>query len=161
MDGLHDGSPHSKNMTSRSVIGQEAITPATISYLDRSNWCNWWKSATCNPPDNGVVECMLGTLKKALQKFTQIESEEWDASLENVLYGYRRRPGADGVAPFEILFGVKTRFGIESSGAIPGEEVLTNTRTFELAMTLINRAERFVSPPFKKRRDTRLVIWCC
>ena len=66
---------------------------------------------------------MVGTLKKALQKVTQSESKEWDASLENVLYGYRRRPGPDGVAPFEILFGVKPRFAIESSVVIPGEEV--------------------------------------
>ncbi len=39
------------------------------------------------------------------------------------------------------MFGVKHRFAIESSGAIPGQEVLPNARPVELALTLINRAE--------------------
>ncbi len=72
------------------------------------------------------------------------ESKEWDASLENVLYGNRRRPRPDGVEPFQILFGVKPRFTIESAGTSPGEEVLANARPFELAMGLISRAERLV-----------------
>ena len=93
---------------------------------------------------------MVGTLKKALQKVTRSESKEWDASLENVLYGYRHRPGPDGVAPFEILFGVKPRFAIEWSGAVPGEEVLDNARPFELALALINRAERLVPRPLQE-----------
>ncbi len=93
---------------------------------------------------------MDGTLKKALQKVTRSEYKKRDASLENVLYGDRRRPGTDGVAPFEILFGVKPRFAVESSGAIPGEEVFANARPFELALALINRAERLQQHPPKR-----------
>ena len=48
------------------------------------------------------------------------------------------------MAPFEILFGVKPRFAIEYSGAVPGEAVLANARPFELALALINRAERLI-----------------
>ena len=97
---------------------------------------------------------MVGTLKKALQKVTRSESKEWDASLENVLYGYRHRLGSDGVAPFEILFGVKSRFQIESYGAIPGEGVLANARPFDLALALINRPNALYPAPFKKKRTT-------
>ncbi len=104
----------------------------------------WKCTYTYNPQGNGVVERMIGTLKKALQKVTRSESKEWDASLENVLYGYRRGPGPDGVAPCEILLGVKPRFATESSGTIRGEELLANARPFELKMALINRAERLV-----------------
>ncbi len=51
----------------------------------------WKSTSTYNPQGNGVVESMAGTLKKALHKVTRIEFKEWDAPLENVLYGYRRR----------------------------------------------------------------------
>ena len=54
------------------------------------------------------------------------------------------------MASFENLLGVKPRFAIESSGSVPGEEVLANTRPFELALALINRAERFVPRTFQK-----------
>ncbi len=46
------------------------------------------------------------------------------------------------MAAFEILFGFNPRFAKESSCAISGEKVLVNARRFELAMALINRAER-------------------
>ncbi len=69
---------------------------------------------------------MPGTMKKALQKLTRSESKEWDASLESVLYGYRRRTGPDGVAPFEISFRVKLRFAVEPYDAIPRAEALSN-----------------------------------
>ena len=93
---------------------------------------------------------MVGTFKKALQKVTRSESKEWDASLENVLYGYRRRRGQDGVAPFEILFGVKPRFAIESSVGVPAEEVLADVRPLELTLALINSAERLATRSFQK-----------
>ncbi len=54
------------------------------------------------------------------------------------------------MAPYEILFGVKPRLAIESSGAIPGEDVLANARPFELALALINRAERLVPCTLQK-----------
>ncbi len=50
----------------------------------------------------------------------------------------------DSVAPFEILFVLKPRFAMELSALVPGEEVLARARPFELAMALINRAERLV-----------------
>ncbi len=75
-------------------------------------------ASTYNPQGNGVVEGM-----KALKKGTRNESKEWNASLENITHGYRRIPGANGVAPFEIVFGVKSRSPTETTGAIPGEEL--------------------------------------
>ena len=87
----------------------------------------------------------MGTLKNSIAESDKSESKEWDQSLEDVLYRYRRRPGTDGIAPFEILFGVKPRFSIEPSVRTAGADVLTHARSFELAMGLINRAERLVT----------------
>ncbi len=99
---------------------------------------------------------MVGTLKKALQNLTRSEFKEWDASLENVLYEYRREPGSYGVATFDILFGVNPRFAIESSDAIPGEEILGNARAFELALALINRAEHLARRTFQKEAHDQI-----
>ncbi len=99
---------------------------------------------------------MVGTLKKALQKVTRNESKECNESLEDVLYGYRRRLRTDGIAPFEILLGVKPRFSIEPSVRTPVAEVLSRARFFELAMALINSAERLV--PHTVHGDTRYQI---
>ena len=102
----------------------------------------WKCTSTSNPQGNGVAKKMIGTVKKALQKVTQSESEECDQSLEAVLYRYRRSPGTDGIPPLELLFGVEPRFSIEPSVRTPGAEVLSHARSFEPAMALINRAER-------------------
>ena len=82
---------------------------------------------------------MVGTQKKALQTVTQSECKEWDQSLEDVLYGYRRR--------------VKPKFSILPSVRTPGAEVLYRARSFELALALINPAERLV--PRTVHGDTR------
>ena len=65
---------------------------------------------------------MTGTLNKVLQKVTRSESEEWVASLEKVIHGYKRRLGPEAVPSFEILFGVKPRFANEASDAISGKK---------------------------------------
>ena len=93
---------------------------------------------------------MVGTLKKGLQKLTSSESKEWEISTENVLYGYRCRPGIDGMAPSEIPIGVKLRFAIESTDTAPGEDVSANARPFELALALTNGAERLVPCTLQK-----------
>ncbi len=61
-----------------------------------------------------------------------------------MLYERRRRPGQDRAEHFEILFGVKPRF------VSPGDAVLAHARLFELAMALINRAERLVPRTLQK-----------
>ena len=116
----------------------------TVQYFVHRFNIQWKCTSTHNPQGNGVVEPIAGTLKKALQKVTRSESKECDASLENVLYRYRRRPRPDRVVRLEILFCVKPRFAIESTGAITGEEVLANARPFELALESMNCAERLV-----------------
>ncbi len=94
----------------------------------------WKCKLKCNPQGNRVVERIVGTLKKALQKVTRSESKEWDASFESVIYRYRNRPGPDGVAPFEVLYGAKSRFPVEPYDAIPRAELLSNACPFELAI---------------------------
>ncbi len=99
---------------------------------------------------------MVANLKKALEKVTQSESKEWDRSLRDVLYRYWLRLGTDGIALFEILFEIKPRFSIEPSVRTPEAEVLSHARSFELAMALINCAERLV--PHTIHGDTRYQI---
>ena len=53
---------------------------------------------------------MIGTVKRAMQRKVRTEDIEWDACIDSVLYGYRRRLGKDGKSPFEILYGVQPRF---------------------------------------------------
>ncbi len=50
----------------------------------------------------------------------------------------------------------KSRFAIESSGAIPGEEVLANGGPFELALALINLAERLVPRSLQKEAHNQI-----
>ena len=104
----------------------------------------------CNPQGNRVVERIVGTLKKALQKVTRSESKEWDASFQSAIYGYRNRPGPDGVAPFEVLYLAKSRFLVEPYDATPGAELLSNAWPFELAIALINVADRLVPRAIRK-----------
>ena len=75
---------------------------------------------------------------------TQNDPARRDLCLDSVLYGHRRRPGVDGLSSFEVLFGVKPRFAVEPSRKKPGEEVVASARHCEVAMALINRAERLV-----------------
>ncbi len=110
----------------------------------------WQCTSTFDHQDNALAERMDGTFKKALQNVTQSESKEWDTFLETAFYVYRHRLRPDGVPLFEILFGVKPRFAIKSSGAMPGEEVLANARPFQLSLELINHAERLVPRTFQK-----------
>ena len=116
----------------------------------------WKCTSNYNPQGNGVAERMVRTLKKALKKVTQSESKQWEISFEDVLYRYRRRPRTDGITPFEILFRVQPRFSIEPPVPTTGAEVLSHARCFELAMALINRAERLV--PRTVHGDTRFQI---
>ena len=48
------------------------------------------------------------------------------------------------------MSGVKPRFAVEPYDAIPGAEVLSNNRPLELAMALINRADRLVLRAIRK-----------
>ncbi len=70
----------------------------------------WKCTSTYNPQFIGIFEHMASTFKKAVKKFTRSAFKGWDVCLANVIYRYKRRPGPDRVVPFEILFGVKSRF---------------------------------------------------
>ncbi len=87
---------------------------------------------------------MVGTLRKALQYVIRSDFKEWVQSLEDMLYGYGRGPGTDGIAPFGILSGVKLSFSIDLSLCTLGAEVLSHAGPFELAVVLIYRAESLV-----------------
>ncbi len=77
----------------------------------------WKCTPNYNSRGNGVVDRVVGILKKALQKVNRNES------VENVLYGYRRRLALNGENPLEILDGVKPSFAIESPDATLGKKL--------------------------------------
>ena len=47
----------------------------------------WKDKSTYNLQGNGLVERMIVTLEKGLQKVARSESKEWDVALEDVLFG--------------------------------------------------------------------------
>ena len=110
----------------------------------RSLGVHWKFVSAYNPRGNAKAERMVGTLKQAVRKMMVSSEVEWDAWISRVLSGYRKRPGADGMSPFEILFGVKPRLTHEP----PVEERVAwgvgMIRDVEVASVKARRAERFV-----------------
>ncbi len=79
--------------STKYILSDNGLKFACKALQDCSHRFNiqWKSTSTYNPQGNGAVESMAGTLKKALHKVNRSKFKEWDASLENVLYGYRRR----------------------------------------------------------------------
>ena len=83
----------------------------------------------------------------------------WDFCLDQVFYGYRRRSSADGKSPFEVLYGVKSRFSEEKEASIlPSTK---EAREFELAIALAARAERVVPRMVTENRSSKQEIGYC
>ena len=74
--------------------------------------------ATLNPRGNGIAERMVGTVKRALQKIFRANMSDLDLCLDQVLYGYSRHSSTDDKSPFEVLYGVKSRFSEENEAYI-------------------------------------------
>ncbi len=116
----------------------------------------WQCTSTSYLQGSCLVERVIENLERALHKVTRSEFKECNASLENVLYEYRRRKGPDEVAPFALLVGVKPSFAVEFFDAIPGEEAYANDRTFKLAREVKNHIKRLV--PRGMRKELRYQI---
>ena len=77
---------------------------------------HWEIIAVYNPRGNAKLERMVGTLKRAKHKVMASNSDRnWDDGPGEILEEYRRRPGTDGKSSFQILFGIRPRFGVEPS----------------------------------------------
>ena len=115
----------------------------------------WRFVSAYNPRGNAKAERMVGTLKKSVRKMMVSSEVEWDAWINRILGGYRKRPGADGKSPFEILFGVKPRFTHEPPVDEPVAWGVGMVRDVEVASVKARRAERVVpaasapAAPFK------------
>ena len=98
-----------------------------------------------NPRGNAKVERMVGTLKRAVQKaLVSNKDRDWDQCLREILGGYRRLPGTDGKSPFEVLFGIRPRFAVESPELEPIAFDANFAREFEVAIAKSLRASRIV-----------------
>ena len=71
-------------------------------------------------------------------------SKKLDEFIDDVLGGYCRRPGRDGVSLFELMFGVRSRLAYES----PHIEYVPNNVGFvlelEIAAVKKNLSDRFI-----------------
>ena len=73
---------------------------------------DWKIISAYNPRGNAKIEKMVRRLKRAvLIVLVSKKDRDWDNWLGEILRGYRRRPGTVGKSPFEILFGIRPRFG--------------------------------------------------
>ena len=96
---------------------------------------DWKTIPTSNSRVNSKVQKMVGTLKLATRKVVVSDrNREWDECLGEILGCYRRRPGIDGKSPFEIFFGVRPRFAVESPQIYLAALNTDFDREFEIAI---------------------------
>lgn len=65
----------------------------------------WKKVLGCAHVFNGKAERMVGVIKRAISKLDLSKNDSWDEALCNVLSVYRRRRGAHGFSPCELMLG--------------------------------------------------------
>lgn len=70
-----------------------------------TKWCTVLAYA---PMSNGRAERMVRTLKQSIRR-SVTEGQEWDISIEQVLFGYPGRPIRGGELLLELLYGVKPK----------------------------------------------------
>ena len=128
-----------------------------IEDFARDQKIQWKHIATYNPRGNGMAERMVGTIKRGLQKMCRANMSEWDLCLDQVLYGYRRRSSTDGKSPFELLYGVKSRFSGENETSIPPST--DGARQLELGIALAARAERLVPQMVTEEQKFKIGDW--
>ena len=92
------------------VIGSDN-GPAFVSQvsqgLARQLGINWKLHCAYRPQSSGQVERMNRTLKETLTKLTLVTGgSDWTALLPYALFRVRNTPGASGLTPFELMFGV-------------------------------------------------------
>ena len=89
-----------------------------------------------------MVERIVGTINRAIQKMCRANMSDWDLCLDQDQYGYRRSSSTDGKSPLEVLPGVKSRFSEENEASIL--PCTKEAREFELAVALSACEERVV-----------------
>ena len=84
-------------------------------------------------------------LKRAITKIVTANPEdEWSRYLSDILGGYRKRPGNDVNTPFEVFFGIKSRFSIEPPRAGYVASDSNKIRDLALALAMSLRVPRIV-----------------
>lgn len=65
---------------------------------------------------------MVGTIEKAVKRWTEGDTSKWSKKYESALRGYPGQPLAGEKYPFELLNGVTPRLTLQEAGmeAIPG-----------------------------------------
>ena len=80
-----------------------------------------------------------------MKMVTANPEHEWSQYLSDILGGHRRRPSNDGKTLFEVLFGIKPRFSIETLRADYVVSDSNMLRDLEIALSMSLRASRIVS----------------
>ncbi len=87
---------------------------------------------------------MVRMLKVAMQKTAGSAIGTWDRVLARVLAGYRRRPGTNGLSPFEMMYEVVPRF--EEHRQQGPSMNRSQARFSEVATILAKRADPVATP---------------
>lgn len=61
---------------------------------------------------NRRAERKIGTIKRSVGRLVNSEVGKWSKNIRDALFGYRRRPMEDWVAPFVQIFVVLPRIGV-------------------------------------------------
>lgn len=118
-------------------------------------------TSTYNPRVNAKVERLVGTRKRSMKKVILPTGKQWDQSTDKILRGCRLRPGADGVSPFEAMFGVRASSSHDPPEVEYVASEVTLIRQFEFAAMKPARSSRAVpmsSPPEANFKVRDLVL---
>ena len=87
----------------------KAFTAPVMEDLMNAYGCRWRTVAEYAPMSNGRAERMVGTIKRGIAKTIFSEKKPWTSTIEDVLFGYRRRRMGPHLSPFHLLYGVPPR----------------------------------------------------
>ena len=130
----------------KAIISDNAnafTATALVEFLAKTN-IGWRTVLAYAPMSNGKAERMVGTIKRAIRKTLLGKgspASEWEAILNQVLYGYRIREMEGGLSPFELMYGIapKNRKEPEPSSLTTGN---ISGRELELMAALGKRATK-------------------
>ena len=127
---------------------------ALVEFLARRN-IGWRTVLAYAPMSNGNAERMVGTIKRVIRKTLLGKGSppsEWEAILNQVLYGYRICEMEGGLSSFELMYGIapKNRKEPETSSLTDGN---ISGCELELMAAVGKHATRIA-----KQRERQLVV---
>lgn len=119
----------------------KCFTAPMLSDFMKKHGVEWRTVLAYAPMSNGRAERMVGTIKRSIGRLINDGGISWDQAVVKTVFGYRRRPLAEGISPFQLLYGVSPRLmPTEKDG---GNGIMTlSHRRMEILAALGPRAQR-------------------